>query len=312
MTITVNPVNDVPTSADDSYTVDEDATLTADWWDTDWTRRQQLTLDNLAQSETLTDFPVLIVLNSGNIDYTQTKDDGSDLRFFAADGTPLAYEIEQWNEGGDSSVWVRVPHITGGSNSDSIWMYYGNAAATPPADPAGVWDSNFVGVWHLNEEQAGIGGTDVYEDSTSYGNHGIDRVAATGQEGQITDGQEFGANDWIEIAHETSLDLKDSMTISFWIKPTSDSGTFNRVVEKGLWGYNNSYYFGGGDGINDLTFYLNGQEVIDTADGVLTVGVWQHAAVSYTSNGDGTGTARLYLNGARDRNGQLHQRSGRW
>ena len=293
----ITAVNDSPTSADDSYTVDEDATLTVGWWDTDWTRRQQLTLDNLAQSETLTDFPALIVFNSGNIDYTQTKDDGSDLRFFAADGTPLAYEIEQWNEGGDSSVWVRVPQIIGGSNSDSIWMYYGNAAATPTADPAGVWDSNFVGVWHLNEEQAGVGGTGVYEDSTSYGNHGIDRVAATGQEGQITDGQEFGANDWIEIDHDTSLDLKDSMTISFWIKPTSDSGTFNRVVEKGQWGYNTSYYFGGGDGINDLTFYLNGQEVIDTADGVLTLGVWQHAAVSYTSNGDGTGTARLYLNG---------------
>ena len=87
------------------------------------------------------------------------------------------------------------------------------------------------------------------------------------------------------------------MTISFWIKPTSDSGTFNRVVEKGLWGYNDSYYFGGGNGTNDLTFYLNGQEVIDTPDDVLTVGVWQHAAVSYTSNGDGTGTARLYLDG---------------
>ena len=246
----------------------------------------------------MTDFPVLIVLNSSNIDYTQTKDDGSDLRFFAADGTPLAYEIEQWNEGGDSSVWVRVPQITGSSDSDNILMYYGNDAAESGEAAGGVWDSNFVGVWHLNEEQAGTGGTGVYKDSTSYGNDGIDRVAATGQEGQVTDGQEFGANDWIEIAHDASLDLRDSMTISFWIKPTSDSGTFNRVVEKGEWGYNNSYYFGGGNGTNDLTFYLNGQEVIDTADNVLTVGVWQHAAVSYTSNGDGTGTARLYLNGA--------------
>ncbi|MCP4302806.1 MAG: hypothetical protein GY783_19665, partial [Gammaproteobacteria bacterium] len=120
-----------------------------------------------------------------------------------------------------------------------------------------------------------------------HGNTGIDRVAATGQDGQVTDGQEFGANDWIEVEHDTSLDLTDSMTISFWIKPTSDSGTFNRVVEKGLWGYNDSYYFGGGNGTNDLTFYLNGQEVFDTPDNVLTVGEWQHAAVSYTSNGDG-------------------------
>ena len=129
MTVNVTNVNVSPTTTDDTYTVNEDGTLTVDWWDTDWTHRQKLSFDNLAQTETLTDFPVLIVLNSSNIDYTQTKDDGSDLRFFAADGTPLAYEIEQWNEGGDSSVWVRVPQITGNSNSDSILMYYGNDAA---------------------------------------------------------------------------------------------------------------------------------------------------------------------------------------
>jgi VCBS repeat-containing protein len=272
ITVTITGANDAPTGTGDAYSISEDAILTVDWWDSAWTKRQEVTFNNLAQSETLTDIPVLIVLNSGNIDYTQTKDDGSDLRFFAADGTPLAFEIEQWNEGGESSVWVKAPQITGGSNSDSIWMYYGNAAADPVSDSTGTWDSNFVGVWHLNEEQVGTGNAGVYEDSTSYGNDGVDRVAATGQEGQVTDGQQFGANDWIEIAHDPSLDLKDSMTISFWIKPTSDSGTFNRVVEKGLWGYNNSYYFGGGNGTNDLTFYLNGQEVFDTADGVLTVG----------------------------------------
>ena len=69
----------------------------------------------------------------------------------------------------------------------------------PAADPAGVWDGNFVGVWHLNEEQAGTGTAGVYQDSTANGNDGIDRVAATGQEGQVTDGQQLGANDWIEI-----------------------------------------------------------------------------------------------------------------
>ncbi|MGB5676410.1 MAG: DUF2341 domain-containing protein, partial [Gammaproteobacteria bacterium] len=298
LTITnVDTPNQAPSSTADTYTVDEDGTLTVDWWDSDWTRRQQLSFDNLAQTETLTDMPVLIVLNASNIDYSQTNDDGSDLRFFAADGTPLAYEIEQWNESGDSTVWVKVPQITGNSNTDSITMYYGNAAATSAESPSDVWDSNFVGVWHLNQEQGGSGDYGVYEDSTANNNDGKDNVVATGQEGSIADGQEFDANDWIEIAHDPSLDLTDSMTISFWIKPTSDSGTFNRVVEKGLWGYQDSYYFGGGDGTNDLTFYLNGQEVIDTADNVLTVGVWQHAAVSYTSNGDGTGTARMYLDG---------------
>ncbi|MDJ0784048.1 MAG: DUF2341 domain-containing protein, partial [Desulfosarcinaceae bacterium] len=299
MTINVAAVNDAaPVANDDAYSVNEDATLTVDWWNTDWNYRQQLSFDNIAQAETLTDFPVLVSLNASNIDYTQTNDDGSDLRFFATDGTQLAHEIEQWNESGDSAVWVRVPQITGNTNSDSIWIYYGNASADSVQDAAGVWDSNFVGVWHLNQEQSGTGNAGVYKDSSGTGNNGIDHVAATGQDGQIPGGQEFGTSDWIEIPHDTSLDLKDSMTISFWIKPTSDSGTYNRVVEKGMWGYQDSYYFGGGDGTNDLTFYLNNQLVIETPDDTLTVGVWQHAALSFTSNGDGTGTARLYLNGS--------------
>ena len=84
------------------------------------------------------------------------------------------------------------------------------------------------------------------------------------------------------------------MTISFWLKPTEDTSTFNRIVEKGLWGYQTAYYFGLGNGTNDLTFYLNDTEVHDTADGLLAVNTWQHAAVSYDR---ATGDATLFLNG---------------
>ena len=83
------------------------------------------------------------------------------------------------------------------------------------------------------------------------------------------------------------------MSISFWIKPTENTTTFNRVVEKGMWGFQTSYYFGGGNGSNDLTFYLNNTEVFDTANNVLTVGAWQQATVTYTS----AGAAKLFLNG---------------
>ena len=31
-------------------------------------------------------------------------------------------------------------------------MYYGNPYVDVPSeDPAGVWDANYVGVWHLHE-----------------------------------------------------------------------------------------------------------------------------------------------------------------
>ena len=294
VTITVNPVNDAPVAANDAYSVDEDSTLTVDWWDTDWTRRQALTFDNSAQAENLTEFPVLVVLNSSNIDYSKTQDGGQDLRFFDADGTPLAYEIEQWNEGGTSYVWVKVPQIDAASSTDHVWMYYGNATCASGESPAAVWDNGYVGVWHLAEGQAGTGNAGVYQDSTAPQNDGTDNVAATGKEGQIGGGQQFGGTgQWIEVPHDESLNLKGEMTISFWIKPTENTTAWNRVVEQDMWGYKTSYYFGGGNGSNDLTFYLNDNSVFDTPNNTLKVGVWQQATVTYNSAGE----AKLFLNG---------------
>ena len=117
--MTITAVNDAPVAVADGYAVDEDGTLTVDWWDVDWTRRQELTFDNSGQAQDLDDFAVLVVLNSGNVDYADIQDQGQDLRFFDTDGTPLAYEIEEWNESGDSLVWVRVPRIDAGSSTDS-------------------------------------------------------------------------------------------------------------------------------------------------------------------------------------------------
>ena len=293
--INVTNVNDnFPLANDDSYTINEDNSLVVDWWNTDWSVRQKLTFQNIDQG-TLNDFPVLVVLNSGNIDYAKTQSGGGDLRFLDADGAQLPYEIEEWNESGDSYVWVRIPQIDGASNSDYTWMYYGNAAVSSQENSIAVWDSNYVGVWHLSEEQGGAGNTGVYQDSTSNNNDGNDFVLATGQEGRVGGGQQFSGNgDWIEVPHDASLNLTGSITISFWLKPTEDTSTFNRIVEKGLWGYQTAYYFGLGDGTNDLTFYLNDTEVHDTADGLLAVNTWQHAAVSYDS---ATGNATLFLNG---------------
>ena len=43
-----------------------------------------------------------------------------------------------------------------------------NAAAESVENPGAVWDDNFVGVWHLNQEQAG---TDQHEQQPQPGNH---------------------------------------------------------------------------------------------------------------------------------------------
>jgi hypothetical protein len=117
-----------------------------------FTKRRRLTFDNSSRGSSLLDFPVLVVLDGGWFDYSQTQDAGQDLRFFDDDGsTPLPYEIEEWNEAGTSYVWVKVPQIDANSDTDFIWMYYGDPTAVDDQDPPGVWTAGYVAVWHLDE-----------------------------------------------------------------------------------------------------------------------------------------------------------------
>ena len=71
---------------------------------------------NSAQSENLANFPVLVVLDNSRIDYNNTQNNGEDIRFYDADNvTLLSHEIEEWNESGQSYVWVNIPQIDGSS-----------------------------------------------------------------------------------------------------------------------------------------------------------------------------------------------------
>ena len=225
VTITITG-NAAPTAVDDTYTVDEDGALAVDWWDSDWSRRSVITFDNSGQAETLTDMPVLVVLNSGNINYSLTNDDGSDLRFFDANGNALAYDIEEWNESGDSYVWVKVPQITGGSNTDTITMYWGNAAATSAEDASAVWSNGYAAVHHLHDD---------FNDATVQRNTGTNSGSAD-TDGQVGDGQLFdGADDFVSLGDDASIqDIFDGGgTVSAWIYATGwGEGDYGRIFDK--------------------------------------------------------------------------------
>jgi len=114
-----------------------------------WPTRLRITY-NTASANALQDVPVLVELTPGLIDYNDFKSGGADIRFTDSDGnTELDYEIELWNPGGTSIIWVKIPSIAASETSHSIWMYYGNSNANPGENPSGVWDDNFVGVYHL-------------------------------------------------------------------------------------------------------------------------------------------------------------------
>ena len=97
-------------------------------------------------------FPLLVRLNKGNFDFSQTKSKGEDLRFSAA-GRPLAYQIEEWDAAnGRASVWVRIPRIQGNARQE-LKVHWGKADAAGESNGAAVFsaDNGYASVIHMNE-----------------------------------------------------------------------------------------------------------------------------------------------------------------
>ncbi|MFC1790241.1 DUF2341 domain-containing protein [Patescibacteria group bacterium] len=232
-----------------TYTIEASTTSetsgASGWWDKDWSKRRKIIFDNLDQSSNLTDFPVLVKLDSTRIDYANTQSAGQDLRFVDADGyTLLKHEIEEFDESGSDWVWVRVPQIDASSSADHIWMYYGNAsAAAPPSTWAEeTWDENFAMVQHLEETTTGA--TD-FKDSTD-NNNDSNAVTIDGDgsdadaEGKVAGAVQFdGSDDYIAIAHDTSYKPTDLITIEAWLKADDldehTTATYSDALEMRLW-----------------------------------------------------------------------------
>jgi hypothetical protein len=99
------------------------------------------------------DFPLLVRLDRGTFDFGQAKAHGEDIRFIDDRGTPLAYQIEQWDAvRGTAAVWVRIPAVKGNARQE-IRMYWGKADATSESRGSAVFgESNgYLSVLHLGD-----------------------------------------------------------------------------------------------------------------------------------------------------------------
>ncbi|OGP13098.1 MAG: hypothetical protein A2052_04050 [Deltaproteobacteria bacterium GWA2_54_12] len=246
------------------------------WWDGKWQQRMQVDLDASTEGadigENLADIPVLIRLHTGNFSFPDANEDGSDLRFLAADDkTPLKYHIEKFDPSEEIAlVWVKAPNITGGDKKDYVWMYYGNSSAASGQDSGGTYDVNHIAVFHFGEEEGSP------KDSTAYGNH------ASAFSGDIVSsvagyGASFGAaGGQMTVPAPASLDFSKGFTFSAWVRPGQATG--------------NSQLFSWADakqsivvGIDDAKPYLSlisGQTMTTPKTAALTPGQWHHLAVA--------------------------------
>ena len=126
------------------------------------------TIGGYTGSSRIENVPVLLRISEESItgfSYAKCLADGSDIAFSSeADfSNRLPYEIDEWNTGGTSLVWVKVPAISG--TNTKIYMRYGRATPAGNLPASEVW-SDYLAVWHLN----GKGGSQGELDSSPRGN----------------------------------------------------------------------------------------------------------------------------------------------
>lgn len=94
---------------------------------------------------------MLVRLKKDWFNFSQAKANGEDIRFVSSDGTPLAYEIDDWDAaGGTAVVWVRVPTIKGNARQE-IKMFWGKTDAVSESDAKAVFSetNGYLDVFHM-------------------------------------------------------------------------------------------------------------------------------------------------------------------
>jgi len=108
---------------------------------------------NLPASASENGFPLLVRLHKDFFNFSQAKANGEDIRFSTSTGTPLAYQIEEWDPAnGTASIWVRIPTIKGNARQE-IKLYWGKADAASESSGSAVFNESngYLSVWHMND-----------------------------------------------------------------------------------------------------------------------------------------------------------------
>jgi hypothetical protein len=213
---------------------------------TDYAYRKSIAIDHTrvglagTDRETLTNFPLLVSVVDADLRSSPgghvSDPSGGDIAFYAVDddtcgGAGLSpceidHEIEGYDPAtGQLVAWIRVPQVATANpfvTTDSvIYLYYGNPDLAASAEnSSGVWGEHYQGVWHLGEEQPGIGNPLLYRDSTSNDNGLDDQISAEGETGKIGWGQEFDGVDDYASRSPIVTPIVGNLTVSTWFRST--------------------------------------------------------------------------------------------
>lgn len=283
--------------------------------DNEPTRKAEIVIQYDKVGANLTDFPAL--LTKDNIPTEACDADGSspaqngggDIRFTSDENgnNQLALEVIDFTTANDPAnctveMYVKIPSLSSTANT-SIWMWYNTPTtdSQPIASSAygseNVWDSNYKGVWHLDETSSTRG------DSTTNDNHLADNNTVGSGSGQWGTAADFERDNGeyfsIADASHTGLDVTGAMTLSFWAKRES-TGAAHILMQKYVeTGSQRSYSTNFRPDNDQLNFTVNNNGVNDTAVNSTTTfstGTWYHIAAVYNPSS----SLKIYVNGTQD------------
>ncbi|MHA2029035.1 MAG: DUF2341 domain-containing protein, partial [Candidatus Kariarchaeaceae archaeon] len=194
------------------------------WEKPNFEYRKNITIDStkVSGSSSLTDFPILIDIYDSDL-RTKVQSDGDDIIFTNTTGTKLDHEIEEFNQTYNGThahliTWVRIPSLSGTTDT-VVTMYYGNSTIGPQENPTAVWNSNYVGIYHMNNDPSStapqmIDSTTNNNDGTSYGTMQLNDVV-TGVSGNGIDFD--GTNDYIDLGNPASMQITGAITLETWL-----------------------------------------------------------------------------------------------
>ncbi len=246
------------------------------WWNPEWTIRKKITLDTTAAGITdpIGTTAILLRLHEGNFQFAGSKEDGSDIRFVAADEkTVLKHHIEKFDSVlYEAFVWVQVPDLKP-SAQNAIWLYYGNVGESVPRgdDAKGTYDSDTTLVYHFTE--SGV----APADASGNGNNG-EKTGIPANGAQIGGGLRLTGQNSVVVPVSPTLawSAGGSVTLSTWLKPASLQP--NAVIFSRREG-ENSLVIGSDNGVPFVEVKTAGAVQKSAAGAPLAVNIWKHLAM---------------------------------
>lgn len=209
------------------------ASTTSAWYNTSWTYRKKLTINASQISAGQTNFPVLATTTDSALSYVSYgghmgSSTGADILITDSDMlTPLNFEREYYaSTTGQVALWVKTD-ISSTTNK-ILYLYYGNADASDNSTTTGVWDSDYLAVWHLNNQ-----GT-VVPDSVGINNGTVNGTVSVNNSGGMGYGQDFveAESDYLDMGRVASYEGQQNVTFEAYFK-TDGTSNDDMIFAKG-------------------------------------------------------------------------------